>query len=252
MTQPEPVKTIIIVPCYNEQSRFAKDKFLSFAKRTSGPRFLFVDDGSTDRTAELLAALKQAEPNRFDFLKLNRNYGKAEAIRQAFVSVFENPRYEFIGFWDADLSTPLDLIGSFVEIFERHPKVEMVFGARVKLMGRNIQRRAFRHYSGRVFATLASMVLDLKIYDTQCGAKMFRVTDTLKRIFGQPFKSKWIFDVEILARFLKERKCSRTEAEDLIHELPLNKWQDVSGSKLKAKDYCAAFSELIQIYFNYR
>ncbi|KAK3287117.1 hypothetical protein CYMTET_5346 [Cymbomonas tetramitiformis] len=86
----------------------------------------------------------------------------------------------------------------------------MVFGARVALLGRYIQRKASRHYLGRIFATLASLVLDVPIYDTQCGAKMFRVTPDLNTVLSQPFRSRWIFDVELIARFVALRKKSAT------------------------------------------
>lgn len=244
-------KTIIVVPCYNEETRFPKQSFLDFINRVSGIKFLFVDDGSKDQTFKILEGLRQENPDQIDVLKLPVNSGKAEAVRKGFLRAFEC-QPEFLAFWDCDLATPLELLPSFIEIFKERPKVEMVFGARVKLMGRNIQRRLHRHYLGRIFATFASLVLNLSIYDTQCGAKMFRNTETLKSIFSEPFKSKWIFDVELLARYLKQTKSSSLDPDTKIYELPLTAWHDVRGSKLKPADFAKAFVELVKIYITYR
>ena len=137
----------------------------------------------------------------------------------------------FAGYWDADLATPLDAIAEFLTAFDRRPEVDIVIGSRVKLLGRDIHRSPFRHYSGRVFATAASMALGISVYDTQCGAKIFRVTDRTRRVFRDPFMSKWIFDVEILSRYVAEVGTDR--ADERIYELPLARWTGVAGSKLK-------------------
>ncbi len=245
-------ETIVVVPCFNEASRLPKNKYAEFMQKTSGFGFLFVNDGSSDNTGELLNKLKALAPRKIEVLTLERNSGKAEAVRAGFLEVMTHSKAKFVGFWDADLATPLELLGDYMKVFEEHKQLEMVWGARVKLMGRNIQRRTHRHYLGRMFATCVSLVLNLKIYDTQCGAKIFRITDTLKTIFNTPFKSKWIFDVEILARYLKEKKISQEQAEQLIYELPLPEWRDVAGSKIKPADYLTAFVELINIYLAYR
>ena len=85
------------------------------------------------------------------------------------------------------------------------PELVGVFGSRIRRLGAAITRDPLRHYFGRVFATLASMVLDLAVYDTQCGAKLFRVNDDLRRAFGH-VSLRWIFDVELLARIAAGRR----------------------------------------------
>jgi hypothetical protein len=139
---------------------------------------------------------------------------------------------DFVGYWDSDLSTPLDAVRAFIAVADANPRLEVVIGSRVKLLGRRIQRHAWRHYIGRVFATGASLALGLPVYDTQCGAKLFRAGDLARRVFEAPFRSAWVFDVEILARYIAA--VGREEAEARIYELPLEAWSDVPGSKVKA------------------
>lgn len=248
MIQPE---VIVIVPCYNEAERLPQQEFLKFTEECPGYNFLFVNDGSRDRTLEVLNSFAAKQPDRFQVLNLEKNGGKAEAVRRGFQHAM-NSGVPFLAFWDADLATPLEVLPEFVKAFDHQPKTEIVLGARVKLMGRDIQRKMIRHYLGRIFATFASWVLGLAIYDTQCGAKMFRVTDTLRNIFETPFCSRWIFDVEILARYLKKTGFSRAEAETRVYEYPLHAWRDVAGSKVKSGDFLKAIGELSSIYLRYR
>ena len=125
------------------------------------------------------------------------------------------------GFWDADLATPLEQIVDLAAVLLADPKLLMVFGARVRLLGRNIQRQPVRHYLGRCFATTASTLLRLPIYDTQCGAKLFRITPELGVVLADPFQSRWIFDVELLARFMARHRGAPDAVRDRIYEYPL-------------------------------
>jgi len=126
----------------------------------------------------------------------------------------------------------------------------MVFGARVQLLGRKIDRSVLRHYLGRVFATFASLVLRLPIYDTQCGAKLFRVTPVIVSLFATPFCSRWTFDVEIIARYI-QRVGSVTTAASQIVEFPLYIWKDVAGSKVKPRHFLIALFDMFRIYLAY-
>jgi hypothetical protein len=127
----------------------------------------------------------------------------------------------------------------------------MIIGSRVKLLGRHIERRPSRHYLGRFFATAASAVLGLAVYDTQCGAKLFRASSAIS-FFQQPFCSRWIFDVEIIARLIQARRGKESrQPEQVIYEVPLLAWKDIPGSKLKYSDFVRAAWELLRIRNRY-
>jgi len=191
-----------------------------------------VDDGSQDRTADVLTELVREVPHRIRAIRLAANQGKAGAVRAGIlVALAGEPT--FVGFWDADLATPLSAVERFVAALDARPQTVGAIGARVKLLGTSIERSAARHYLGRVFATCASIVLGLAVYDTQCGAKLFRNGPLVRAAVGAPFRSRWAFDVELLARLERaaERAGPRPTA-DLVIELPLEEWRDVRGSKL--------------------
>ena len=237
------VQLTLVVPCFNEEHRLDVAAFQGFDSGSDRVDFLFVDDGSRDGTSRLL------ESNGFKVLALDRNGGKAEAVRRGIVAAIERGA-EVAGFWDADLATPLSELPQFLEVLRDRPAIEMVYGARVRLLGRSISRQESRHYFGRVGATLISRTLGLAVYDTQCGAKLFRVNDTIREIFATPFLSRWIFDVEIIARFVRLR--GRDAAAGAIYELPLRAWHDVKGSKLRSTDFLRALRDLWKIRRAYK
>ncbi len=179
------------------------------------------------------------------------NQGKAEAVRAGMLQALDNFGPEAVGFWDADLATPLDLVSNLLAVLETQPAIEMVFGARVQLLGRRVERRAMRHYLGRIFATAVSNMLHLAIYDTQCGAKLFRVTPDTRRIFAEPFLSRWVFDVEILARYLALYGHDIRRLEQSIYEYPLEVWTDIAGSRVHAGDFLIAFWDVFRIHRKY-
>lgn len=243
------VHLVLVIPCYNEESRLPVDELSAFALPGIRVELLLVNDGSRDGTLRLLQSLAAKDPQRFSVLDLERNSGKAEAVRRGVAAAMER-RPDLVGFWDADLATPLSELPGFLEVFAARPEIEMVFAARVRLLGRSISRNPRRHYVGRVGATLISSSLGLAVYDTQCGAKVFRVNDSLREIFSRPFLSRWIFDVEIIARLVRQR--GRDAAARAIYELPIRSWHDVKGSKVRSTDFLRALKDLWEIHRAYR
>jgi dolichyl-phosphate beta-glucosyltransferase len=239
---------MIVVPCYNEELRLPVDQFRRFL-RESQVRFVFVDDGSRDKTLDRLESLREGREDRVFVLRLPANQGKAEAVRMGINFALDQDA-EYAGYWDADLATPLEAIPQFMAVFAERPDLDMVFGSRVKLLGRHVHRRTSRHYLGRVFATVVSVMLRLPIYDTQCGAKIFRVRPETGGLTAEPFRTRWVFDVEILARYIRQQGSSATAAQR-IYEYPLDTWEDVGGSKVKPLDFFVALRDVLRIYWKY-
>ncbi|NUR56246.1 MAG: glycosyltransferase [Acidobacteria bacterium] len=236
----------LTVPCYNEAARLDAGAFVAALTRHPFLSFLFVDDGSRDDTRRVLADLCARGGERARVLALDANVGKAEAVRRGILHALQgNP--QLFGYWDADLATPLEAIPDFLALLGKRPEIDIVLGARVQLLGRQIRRRSTRHYSGRMFATGASLVLGLPVYDTQCGAKIFRACDHTRVAFLRPFRTRWVFDVEILARYLEAYRCTAGGA-DRIYELSLHCWTDVPGSKLGMTEMLGAGVDLLTLY----
>jgi dolichyl-phosphate beta-glucosyltransferase len=238
--------TIVVVPCYNEAKRLDSSAVLQLVDAEPRIAILFVDDGSTDATAAVLEELRRRRPDSVFCLGLEVNSGKTEAVRRGVLAALER-RPALVAYWDADLSTPLDMVPRFQAELDRTPQLLGVMGSRVRRLGADIDRRALRHYAGRIFATLASAVLGMAVYDTQCGAKMFRATDEVARAFSEPFQTRWILDVEMLAR-LRRDLGAEVLASRLL-EVPLLRWSDVAGSKLTMTQGAAAFVDLFRIWW---
>ncbi len=243
--------TIVVVPCYNEAARLPVAAFEAFVRQHPDVGLLMINDGSRDATATVINRLAALFPRQVQTLHLPFNVGKAEAVRQGMLMAFEAQPQQ-VAYWDADLATPLEAITQFCEVLQRRASVEIVIGARLPLLGREIRRTRTRAILGRVFAACASKVLRLRISDTQCGAKMFRRSERIESLFAEPFGTRWIFDVELLARW----QCGLSQAalcsESRLFEFPLEDWHDVAGSKLKRSDFVRAAGELLSIYRTYR
>lgn len=245
-------EVLIVVPCYNEQARLRPGDFSQLVQEHPEVGFLFVNDGSTDGTEDVLRSLCQTAASSLRFITLERNLGKAEAVRRGILDALHSADVQYVGFWDADLATPLEAISTFVQVLDEHRNLILVMGSRVQLLGRRISRQARRHYIGRVFATAASAILSVPVYDTQCGAKVFRVGELTRTLFQEPFGTGWIFDLEILARLTRhQRLATGSGIEELVYEFPLLDWQDVRGSKRKLRDYFVAMRDLLLIRHRY-
>jgi hypothetical protein len=175
---------------------------------------------------------------------LPENQGKAEAVRRGLVGAFSN-NPDFVGYWDADLAAPLEEISRLRAGFETSPAPEAVLGVREQAPARRIVRTPLRGWLGRHLIHAVSWVVNLPTMDTQCGAKLFRVSPLTRAVFARPFRTRWLFDIEILLRY--RASLDPPSWRNAIATCPLNEWREVPGSKLELRHCLAIFGEVCQI-----
>ncbi len=241
--------TAIIVPCYNEATRLPVAEFEAYWQARPDVRFCFVDDGSTDPTRPLLERLQATYPQQVEALILPQNRGKAGAVRAGMLHMASVSSVVYLGFLDADLATPLSAIGDLETRIAAEPTLELVMGSRIKFLGTDIRRNPFRHYAGRVIATLISNILRLGVYDTQCGAKLFR-REVVPGLFSESFLSPWLFDVELLARLIRQH--GREGLAGRVAEMPLRQWVEKDDSRIQVSYYFKLWYELYRISRAYK
>lgn len=220
------MKITIIVPCYNEYDRLPIDQFDTFLKNNPLAQICFVNDASTDKTQEKLQSLQTTFKNQIKILANDENLGKAESVRKGMLAcIQESP---VLAYLDADLATSLEECYSLAEHLKENK--EFVFASRILKIGSVVDRKFSRFFVGRIIATAISSILDIKVYDTQCGCKVFK-NEVVEMLFKKPFLSKWLFDVELFSRFL----CfyGKNKALEKMDEIPIKKWVDQGDSKVK-------------------
>jgi dolichyl-phosphate beta-glucosyltransferase len=237
----------LVIPCYNEEQRLPRAELIAFVDSHPGVSLCLVDDGSRDGTLRLLQAMQAQRPGRVLVLPVQPNGGKAEAVRAGVRYAAASGDWPYIGYWDADLSTPLSEMERLLDTLRTTTACRIAMGSRVKRLGSRIDRRIARHVLGRIFAACASLVLGLSVYDSQCGAKLFR-RDTVDIFFGKPFLTRWLFDLEMLVRL---RNAGGTAAMDTACEVPLGRWTEVGGSKLRMREMLGVPIELLRIRGHY-
>lgn len=192
---PEPFLSIVI-PAYNEAGRIVSS-LEAIQQYAQGKDFsvevIVVDDGSTDNTVEVASAQAGVR-----VLRNQGNRGKGFSVRHGVLEA----RGDLILFTDADLSAPIEEADKLLAAMDSS-HADAVVGSRAlqrELIGAH--QSLFREWGGRFFNLLVRIFSGLKIYDTQCGFKLFRGRTT-RRAFELQRVDRFGFDPEIL--FLVER-----------------------------------------------
>lgn len=237
----------IIIPCYNEEARLDPSGFTGFLETHPALTLVFVNDGSKDNTARLIDKMQQQAPARIRTLHLDTNKGKAvavsEGIRLCLTPAATTKAYDFIGYLDADLSASLQEMERICRI-TADSGLDYAYGSRIQKLNATIHRSFYRHITGRVIATIVDRHYRLGIYDTQCGAKLFRA-DLAAVITEKKFVTRWLFDIEISLRIRRERPSAKGE------EIPLLTWYAQKGSKIGVWQTPLVIRDLLRLFRNY-
>jgi len=237
----------IVIPCYNESKRLSQSSFGDFLKERAEVDLCFVNDGSTDTSLEVLTALRDKFPRQVQLIDLESNGGKANAVREGVQSLLMVNKYDCIAFLDADLSTPLESCWALAK--KINTNTQFVFGSRIKKIDNQIERRWYRFLVGRVIATFISKMLQLSVYDTQCGCKVFK-SEIASFAFKEPFLSRWLFDVEIFYRL--KNHYGGQQLQEFSKEIPLDSWVDKGDSKISPNYGFWVWIDLLTLYRFYK
>ena len=232
----------VVVPCFNEEKRFDLEYF-DHLSRIEGTVWLFVDDGSNDATLSILRIF--CGRSNTDFLHLPKNVGKSEALRIGMShSIKNHPEVKWIGFLDSDGAFSIEDVNEILTKVMKNEfeKYEAIFTSRVKLSGRRIQRKPYRHLLGRILTTIFGVAWKDIPYDTQSGFKVMRNTQTFRDSILKPLTNRWFFDIEIVLRMARSQNKLPQ-----IWEEPLFSWVDVSGSKISFREYLRLVFEISKI-----
>ena len=238
----------VVIPCYNEEERLLSKEFIDYIDENSGYHLCFVNDGSKDKTIEVLNNLQKGREDFITVYDCEKNGGKAEAVRLGMLHMAQKEDLDYIGFLDADLSTDLADFDDLVKTIQTSD-FKIVSGSRISRMGANITKESARKIISITINFIIRKILKMDFKDTQCGAKIFS-KDVIKIAFGEKFVTQWIFDVEIFKRMSIHFGLKR--AKELLCEQPLKRWIHADGSKLSMKDSIKIVMQLGQIAWVYR
>ena len=212
----------IIIPAFNEKDRlpaFLGSLSEEIQKSNLSAEVIVVDDGSSPEHKKAYSELVNSiELKNIKILRHEKNMGKGAALKTGLLSA----RGEWIGYADADGSTPAKEVMRVLKIALASQELDGVFGSRVRMLGYDVDRQFKRHFFGRFFATLTYMLLGIPFYDPQCGCKFFRRSKILSYLELCQEK-EYLFDIELIALgYLNKLK---------FLEVPIS-WKDVAGSKV--------------------
>jgi glycosyltransferase involved in cell wall biosynthesis len=184
----------IVIPAYNESTRLGRtlDRVLNFIRQQGwDAEVIVVDDGSRDRTADLVREYAQNNPI-VRLIQNPGNHGKGYSVRSGMLSA----QGAIVLFTDADLSAPIEEAPKLLAALAAG--ADIAIGSRWVRSELQTQRQSLaRQVLGRTFNLLLRMLLRLEFKDTQCGFKAFR-RSAAKTIFPLQRIEGWGFDPEIL------------------------------------------------------
>jgi dolichyl-phosphate beta-glucosyltransferase len=226
----------LIIPVYNCRAtvKASLDQLREFKRRSPVDlEIILVDDGSSDDTAQIIAAYAKQTPDTFTLIRLGTNCGKGAAVKAGMLKAGG----DYIFFTDADLPYDLSAIPRAMKVFMTG--ADLVIGSRAQEQSQQmIERQKKRQVASTLFSYLANATLQEKISDTQCGFKGFSRPAALA-IFGALQSTGFAFDVEVL--LLAQQQNYR------IEQIPVTLVHESSSTVSVARDSFRMSAELLSI-----
>lgn len=225
----------LIIPAFNEEARLGptlEAALRYFQEQAQSLELLVVDDGSLDRTRELVAELAR-ENSTIKLISYQPNRGKGYAVRCGMLEASG----ELLLFADADGSTPIEEVQRLEKALTE--ELGFVIGSRALVSPETRVRTVwYRRVLGRVFNFLVNWLALRGVADSQCGFKLFR-RDVARDLFGRQKLNGFSFDVELL--FLA-RKLGYSFAEVAVN------WTNMPGSKVNLlKDSLKMLRDIVKM-----
>lgn len=221
------MKVHLIVPCFQESLRIGGflPELCAAMDRAGDVKVVVVEDGSGADEQAKMRDLISGWRTQFRCLQepllLNENLGKGGAVYTGWAEAGDA---DWLAFVDADGACPADEVARLIELARsRLHGGQALFASRVKMLGREVKRLLKRHLLGRVYATLVSEMLDIPVYDSQCGLKLVPKV-AFDRIATSLEVKGFAFDVELLVALL-DSGCG-------VVEVPIN-WYEIPGGKVR-------------------
>ena len=184
------VEVSVILPVYNEEENIVRqyEKLTSSMKKI-GKKYeaIFVDDGSVDRSVELLSEIAQKDKH-VKLVAFRRNFGQTAAMRAG----IDHAVGDVIVFMDSDLQNESDDIELLLDKIEEG--YDVAAGWRKKRHDKFFTRKVPSFFANHIIA----WVTGVKLHDLGCSLKAFRA-DVLKKVklYGEmhrfiPVHASWI------------------------------------------------------------
>lgn len=240
------LKMSMVVPLFNEELRFTKEYWSKVISGTPAVTWVFVDDGSTDKTSDHLDSLRNEY--FFERVRLNTNLGKAEALRHGMSIALDKSCV--VGFIDSDGSFESNEVINLCNFFQQEAnwqsstlKFSAIFLTRDQVLETARSKASIRRLFGQIVSFVNKIIWNELPRDTQCGFKFFYVDDAFRAALDKPFKYSWFFEIELLIRL----KAANVNNELRIKQFPLQYCKDVPGSKVVSANIFATMYQVIRI-----
>lgn len=217
----------LVVPCFRESARIGAflPELCATLDAVGGVRVLVVEDGDGEaeqaRMSALISGWRERHACLLPPLLLPGNMGKGGAVYAGWA---QNSGAEWLAFVDADGSCPAGEVARLIEMARREsPSPRALFASRIKMLGRKIDRQLKRHLLGRIYATMVSEMLDIPVYDSQCGLKLVP-TAAFEKVRPVLSVNGFAFDAELLLALLHSGRE--------VVEVPID-WHETPGGKIR-------------------